>query len=919
MKNSPSARVVVPRPSPQTSKSDSAVALVLTLLIVAMLTVVVVGFTTVSRIEQSAARNMTHLASAEQLAQLATSRAMQRLLDAMQAAAAAPMFSTQPGQINPFGAAAEPLYSSGTATTNVNRFTTNGLVTGNPSDNVTVGVETINDSAGNPLGRIAFYIDDESTKIAVNQATGASNNRTLNPQWPRPFAIQGADGVNAVRAANFNGVLTYAANTPTSISNWVYFFTPEQLRGPLTAEPLQQLTVATETNPTAVNTTPWGTQKVRINQISVSEQGVQELAQALSDPNLTEVFGQTLADKYTPEGLNQLAANMLQLRTDHWRGGVTFSGVDPILGGSQITGGLIAPPVGALKKTNGIPEEYYGYTPFPMLTEMDVSFVFGWQNPSPDDSVTVKVILTCVLTNPFPLNFPGGGELYAQIDKASFRLFYPNDPGAANDWRGPDGSIRSAAAPHNDLDFDNPWGAAQQVTSWNLDPANGVRTLALPEIGPNATGEVSVSFEMSFQDTNPLVQISESYIIIDQVKLLAEEGNAQSVRDWCSGNDFFNALSEGPQGPAQFAISNLLSQPALSQPSSPFGARGPLPTTGPPPPEKLVRLDPRLKPALTNSAIYQQNPPRRAWDYVPFPSPAPGPANFAGDPIPPDPGDAQSVIYNTNLPPILSTSDSAYAMAADLGKVFTGFPWRTLRMQPQPALESSAGLIPDWVLLDAVSFGDGTRALNSANPNSQIISLTAPVTRRTAAIRSQLDVLTNAAASLSLRSVAHPVLLGPVISTLPFSEEAALNFSRIVRGDASFLAQIASNVQRPDLPPSWSANSTWPARRAALGFPANALLLPSEMAEIRGMADFLASTGAAVNSNKFNEYRLNTLFPGAGSRSRFFRVYALGEALEGRAANAPVAAKAFLQTLVEVDISSTPPSIRIVNQYPPAE
>lgn len=888
-------------------------ALVLTLLVVAMLTVVVVGFTTVSRLEQSAARNMTHQASAEQLAQLATGRAMQRLSEAMQAATNAPMFSTQPGQINPFGRQPERLFSSGGTTTNVNRFTTNGLITGNPSDNVGVGVETVNDSAGKPLGRIAFYIDDESTKIPVNQATGASNNRTLNPQWPRPFAIQGADGVNAVRAGNFNGILTYAANNASNSSNWTYFFTPEQLRGPLTAEPLQQLTVAMETNPAAMNTTPWGTQKIRINQIPVTDQGVQELAQALSDPKLAQVFGQTFAEKYTPEGVRQIAANMLQLRTDHWRGGVNFNGANPVLGTAQLGGSVSAPPEsGMLKKTNGIPTSYMGYVPFPMLSEVGVSFAYGWEQP---DRLTMRVYLECELYNPFPTAYPGGGQIYAQIDKARFQL-------NTGEWYGPNGTSYSVAR-HNSIDmiFPNgfdPWGSSLSGVSWwaidnarenlVLNPPSGYDPAPRP-IPPVPAGGYAVetfTFDVTFTRTN-IVSVDRLYVIIDQIKLLASSGEPSSIRDWCSGNDIFNALTQnGAVGDAQFVFESPVSplHGPYGQPTNPVN----FPANPPGRVNAISKLDPRLRPSLDASLPYKQSPPGKVWQQGQASiglANTSVPANFANDPIPSDPGDAQSVLYNSNFPPILSeTNGGSYAMAADLGKVFTGFPWRSLRMQPQPAREAAANMIPDWVMLDAVSFGDGTRALNSANPNSQIVSQSAPVTRRTAALRSQLDVLTNQ----TLNIIAHPITRGAT-NVAPFTAVAARAFQ------TNTTAQIAVNAQSPNLPASWSASSSWGTRRTALGFPTNALLLPSEMAEIRGVADF----SAAAISNKVNEYRLSTLFPGAGSRSRFYRITALGEALDGKAANAPSAAKAFLQTLVEVNTNSTPPSVRIINQYPPAE
>ncbi len=882
----------------------------LTLLVIVLLVVIVTGFLSTTRVEQMAARNYSFQSSAEQMAQLATHQAIALLRSNYQRATSGVAFATQPGAITVFqGGSSLSLtnFSTGAIVTNINALVTNGLVTANTSQVVNVGLQTVTNHTGGQLGRYAFFIDDESTKLPINSASPSRNS--LNPLLPRPFSIKGVDPKLDGRAVTgFSNILTGSFSNST-ISNWFYFFTAEQAAKAipyLTEAQSRHLTVASETNAALAGKTPWGTDKIRINQVPLTDAGVQQMVQALSDPKLTQVFGQTFAGKYTTQGLPQIAANMLQLRTDHWRGGAIFDGTNAVLGSDQVTGTVNAPAVGPLKKTNGIPPSYLGYVPFPMLSQIDVSFVFGWQNPAPDNSMTIRVILTCVLTNPFPTNFPPGGQFFAQIDKASFELFYPGfDPG--DPWRGPDGSIRSAIAPHNDLSFDNPWGSSQQITAWNLNPTNGIVKTNLPAIGAMGSAEVSVHYDMSFKETNPVTQIRQAYIIIDQIKILSQADDARSIRDWCSGNDFFNALTTGgADGPAQFMFPNVASSPALAQPASPFAARGPLPITAPPPPAKLVRADPRLRPSLANSEIYKAQPPGKAWNSVLFTAAAPSPADFSDDPIPSDLGDAQSVLYNTNLPPAMFLPDGSYALAADLGKVFTGYPWRTLRMQSQPAIEASAGLIPDWVLLDAVDFGVTGQAVTTVNPNFVYASAAAaPVVGFGAGLRSQLDVLTNTNDTGALASLASP-LSDDVTPNVPGLLAAGAGTNQA--GISNMLAAVSTLTNTS----SWARGAQgWKSRRDALKFPPGALLLPSEITELSGFANYETNT---ANLFKANEYRLGALFPGLSTKSRFFKIHALGEAFEGT--NQAVAATSLLQTLVEVDVTTDPISIRTIYQHP---
>jgi hypothetical protein len=289
---------------------------------------------------------------------------------------------------------------------------------------------------------------------------------------------------------------------------------------------------------------------------------------------------------------------------------------------------------------------------------------------------------------------------------------------------------------------------------------------------------------------------------------------------------------------------------------------------------------------------------------------SPGPGNFLTEPIPADPAypnDRIMALYNTNLPPAMFTPDGTYALAADLGKVFTGLPWRTLRMQPQPTTEVAASLIPDWALLDIVDFGPAGQALTTVNPNFSYASAAAgPAVGFGAGLRSQLDPLTNTNAGGALTKLASP-LTGAVANDVPGLRGAGTNQT----GLSNMLAAVSTLTNAA----SWAAGAGgWKSRRDSLGFPPGALLLPSEITEVNGFANYQTTN---TNLVKANEYRLGALFPGISTKSRFFKIYAVGEAFEGT--NQVVAATALLQTLVEVNDATNPVSIRTIYQYPPTQ
>jgi Tfp pilus assembly protein PilX len=910
---------------------EQGVALVLTLLIVAMLVVVVVGFTTAARTEQAAARNATYRVLSEQLAQEATAQGMQRLVQAFGTATVPGFVATQPGRIMPFGAPALDLFSSGDTNINLNALVTSGWITGRTNEAIIAGSQPSVSPSGQTNGRTFFYIDDESVKLPINYAIGERSS--LNPSLPRPYSFESLRSATNITAANFDKIierLAFVITNTNSINNksastWSYFFTPEQaipvlmssnntnnsppLFGPSRAGPAQsarlvaQLTTAKDTN---AATTPWGTPRVAINRLDLVDGSIDTIVQALTNTRLTAIFGGHFGNKYGEAGVRQLAANMLQLRSDHWAGGANFDGANVVLGTDALKEiGLTAGAAAGIgKKTHGIPPTEFGYVPFPMIEHVAVGAIHGWTAPG---VMSVMVVVECQLFNPYPVGFPGGGRIYAQIDKARGPMSYGQEQ-----WRGPEGTPASEAPHNNYAGASDAWGspdAANPDAAANrtLNPINGVQSAPLPEIGPNGRETVLLPFTFSFDEGDNTAGIGNIFCIIDNIRLLADESDPASIRDWCSGNDFFNALTTGgAAGPAQFQLPMT-------------GDRGPFgdalvgeyvltPELAPPPTQKLVRLDPRMRPSLAISEIYQSEPPGRAWRLVNYGAAPPGPRAFGNQVVSVDPAypnDLAMAIFNTNLPPVLVGS-GVYTMAADLGKVFTGLPWRTLRIQPQPSSEaaSPSPLIPDWVMLDIIDYRLAGQTLTTVNPNIRYASGDGTtLVGFGAGIRSQLDVLTN---SVSITKIIDPIT-EQVITNANFPAAIAIG------NNLTNLLTALSSLDDGDSNWAIRGKDSWSERRRGRGFPDNALLLASEIAEVNGFANYITGN---PNNFKANEYRLGALFPGLSAKSRFFKIYAVGEALAGT--NGDSAAVALLQTLVEVNDSTSPPSISIIHQYPPA-
>ena len=234
--------------------SASGSALILVLLITALLATIAVSFLSTSRVEQIAAKNFSRQNAASGLAELATQQAMAKIQEGFTingtGNTTTTVITSQPGAIRQF------VFQNGNITSNqtINLFsgggnaTTNGTanlnylnnptlsgngtdnqwtITGNASQRIDLPLEEIS-SNGTVIGRVAYYVDDDGTKINLNAATG--NRSTLNMADSRPLSLTVLDEIGPVTEGDIKTLFDGgASNSTDSIKNWTHIFRPEQV------------------------------------------------------------------------------------------------------------------------------------------------------------------------------------------------------------------------------------------------------------------------------------------------------------------------------------------------------------------------------------------------------------------------------------------------------------------------------------------------------------------------------------------------------------------------------------------------------------------------------------------------------------------------------------------------------------------
>jgi hypothetical protein len=279
---------------------------------------------------------------------------------------------------------------------------------------------------------------------------------------------------------------------------------------------------------------------------------------------------------------------------------------------------------------------------------------------------------------------------------------------------------------------------------------------------------------------------------------------------------------------------------------------------------------------------------------------------------------------------VTTSNSSVFTSPQELGKVHTNVPHRKLRMTTQHPNEVSTAsggngtqtLIPDWAMLDVISFGSNVTSVPAPAPVNLNGKFYVPPgspqpAARTAGVAAALKALDSAS------TVGSPFP--------PFTTPTTTNRTQYIGGSGNVSSTIAGNIGNL----TWSTgnfttgNATWgkgnatnddpsspQSRRKTAGFPANQFVLPAEVTEIRSVSDVLpfdTYTGNATNI-KGNEGRLSALFPGATTQSRFFTIYAYAQALDR---NLAVDSESVTKTLVEVieNTSTTPSTYTVKKLY----
>lgn len=1058
---------------PSSPSSSSGSALVLVLLITALLATVAVSFLSTSRIEQIAAKNFTRQNAASGLAEMATQQAMANIALGFNLTGNltngltgnyTTVVTTQPGAIQKYifqnGSvtrnATVELFSAGNMVIHVpstnatteeplkENVTTNGTanlnnlqnpgnsialtnqwtITGNASERINVPMENITVN-GSVVGRIAFYVDDEGTKLNLNSAAG--NRTTLNAAQ-RPLDIR---ALSANYTSIFESIISGTASSNTSdITAWGHFFRPEQFGaainsagGNFSADDLPWLsTAASAANTTANMThllTPWGTQRIEINTLSTNatngdgDASVGSIFETLTGLNATsvsgnytasnstygltgrglqDVFGGNFSTKYTPIGVKQIAANMLQMRDPNTATvNASFNYQGPLIGSRSLNAYAATP----WEASASIPQEYLGYAPYPVISE--VSADVGYINNAEINTYAMPYIMINVeLYNPYPVAFNASNATLEYCIRgltwnmthsiiSTGQTYGPYRYGGYGNWTDSTSSkewcrnfsLRNAGNlntqfPEDDSFRDNPYG----IRSIQI-PAYSKKKYTLYTYGwfSSAVFKPSLIFPFDRNDIK-IESITDVRCTITYIKITANSTialrlggnhniNPNTIRDWVTGADVGpfipnngNLSVAGGGGGTSYQDQGVYKLPPANTTTSfprNVGLADFLTPCNPISAYSYQRLCPLTKTSMSASANLTDT--TRSWtinastanqtfgnrtfstnittaNQTEQLNDTNANPNFdSGNTIPSDPSynnfNGNAIYANATessdmrIPELPSFSGNYfYTSPSDLGLVPTNQRWRRLRMQMQPSAEGS--MIPDWAMLEVISFGNSTdpnNAYNRMNPvniNGRFylpgsVDNDSPPAPRTIGVKALAQVLSLSGDSSIQNPVSHSSPTYPLTS----SETLRFKGNSTSTQDINDLVGNISNM-------TWSANSSWGqgnftsdpgSKREASNFPVGQYILPSEIMEISGVADAITPSYTSNSSHfKRNEGRASALIPAVSTRSTFFTIYAYAQALDSQQ---NIESEALTKTLVEVqyDSSTTPPSYQVKKLY----
>ncbi|MCG3148751.1 MAG: hypothetical protein PCFJNLEI_02198 [Verrucomicrobiae bacterium] len=816
-------------------KSQRSIALVLTLAVLAVLSLIVIGFLVSMRTEQSAARNAVHVTVARQMGQAAVDNAVYLMRANMPALGPSNSFVTMAGAAvawptaPPAGGQLFSVSSAGTIDLNADQVivSASNSLYATAADRqivanwVNVATNGTDGSGGHPLiGRFAFWVDDEAAKLNINVAKerfDALGNTTSNLDLTVLLNIASSRAAATHEYARTNG-----------------FFSPEQWQmagsggSAITYGFYQQHQFSITPFSTDAGQTPWGSQKFYLNTDFASFQAEIDggATNTLAAPVLVNWFGQTFADKYggNVNLVKQMLANMCDFR-------YSPSGPTNTCTGAQ----------GGYLDANGIPLHYLGLKRYPHLNEIGVQATYFRPNAN---EIQCKLWFLVEVVNPYDQQWGIGGQIRLSMDKLTYRV--SNALGGWNYTCGYDtGWAQNALCP-NPANVPT-YASAQEVTydiTANI-PANSSAVYEIPVwVGNPEAG-----------DTNTV--IDRVFARVNRVRLLQTQNASTSIRDWADTKDF-DTRNGGVANQDHFAFTNNIQA---------VGATGPFPGYNDNNTLGIAKNDPRVRRFANWAPPGDGTAKVQPWTPVGFDNAYPttlpnasgaqnsvvdmaigtGIANLPNDILPSGAGlpAGTNVLTSPSFYMKTSTNNLPYESVGELGYIHTGLQWRTIRLQPWPAPESTANYIPDWAVLDIFSVTNA--------PLSGRININGIVT--------------------NLASATTPLRLTPLQGLL-----TGINSGNGL-GQATDQLRIASNIY--NLVWADTGALSWAAKRSTGGrtFNPGVFNMIGELCEI----DLISTNGnpSTIWTNDFvREGRIRTFANLVTTRSDTFTVWGIGQAIQ---------------------------------------
>lgn len=890
------------------SDDQRGVALVLTVLIVAMLTVLVVGFNAATRTEQMAARNYSKQSA---------SRAMVATAEQEAAALLATVLSnvdtrrvvTQPGralvlatagsyETNLLSSAASVAASAELVDLNSLRTISSNANTGYfaaPWVYVTNTVDGVNVAAG----RYAFWIDDDGSRLNLNYAgTNIRGNNAFYPSNARPLDVRpvlaGISNPLAVAflrgftAALTNNSTNPQVNDPPALPptpTWGYYFSPAQVRS-FTTNPASaslwralQFRIAGGAGNLTNNLPPAPVGRTNLNgpllaQAPVISAGGASYARnflangaagnnslvneidalinnRLETPAVVDFFGGNgFLAKYGQNTLRQIVVNI----NDY-----------PLATGSgSAAAGSTAVSGAGFTNSDGIPRNVTGFRPFIYLNE--IAFRAAQATNPAGNILELQLWLQVELANPYSTPWGEAGRIDFRVTNTRIVVGYETN------------GTKGTLPPQNFT-----WNGEIELTGvGNNVPANSIVDTMTNSTPPNQPLRFVRVYEIS--RTGGGIPAGASNVFVESV--LIEPGwvtlrqyfnNPATVRDWAQGGDFpanhfeftgtneipvvTRYLGQGQTGADSAAASKLdatlqnFNDNALVRgiAKNDPRVRRYADVTPPAGGEPWLRVggagNPNLTLGLNNSTVNM--------------SAGTGLASVPND-DPPTTGN--NILSHPDFDIDLSTRlvNATYVSAFELGRVHTGLQWRTLHLHAQELAEGSS--IPDWALLDVFTVTNAVApAATRLNPNAlpypsmnTLLTATNATNQGLGRIGAYVGLI-NGFAAANNPTNAQMLVAGTLTNAGLLASAAWTPAQAETAGTNLFMMRF---------------NGNWAGRRAALsGFPMNAYGSLAEIVEVDGV-------GNVGTSKSEKEARARVVYETMSPFSDTFTIYSIGQALE---------------------------------------